>query len=229
MVRTDPLRWYAIAVHREWETVARLAARYSLAIPLHKRPQIPENKQINATALHLLHEYHWKCGDAIQDVLSRTRQIDSDDHAYRWVSWLGDDLDDSSPALWSSKGCACSNTWVYTTLSEPPTSTSGGAVHNWVLDFIDQAAKDLVTIPGADVGVVCMAGLNKLAKSATNCKLSRIGDNIVSDVSKFLKRFNKAIDSTISEVLFPLFCYMLWGTYAASPGTARIGIYSRFI
>jgi len=71
LINASPIEMYILAIQYGFKDLAKKAAKASLSVPLAQRPKIPALREISATALHNLYQYHLACSEAVRSYMDR--------------------------------------------------------------------------------------------------------------------------------------------------------------
>ncbi|KIY68503.1 hypothetical protein CYLTODRAFT_489708 [Cylindrobasidium torrendii FP15055 ss-10] len=164
LIKKEPLRLFALAVHNGWKELGEAAARCSLAFPLDQLMPIPELALITALDLAYLIEYHRECSRAM-GTLVETRSPHSWGISMRWLG-----AQEATKKLLFRQAAWCS--WCKCRLSyriHIGETHGQGDVHNWATAFVETAVAQLIRKPSPDTVLNDVLLGNTIVQSIQEC------------------------------------------------------------
>lgn len=157
----DPVRLYAIAIRYGITSLATVAAKETLRVPLEGRSDIPELDNISGTAVQRLQTYHFTCGNVAKSVAKD-------------FSWI------SAGYVWETQIFGCSCVFV---------NQNGRWWARWWMDTMSVIAEDLyrrprgTTITG-NTSLLSSDGACGRCKDRASNELRVFGQLFASEVEK---------------------------------------------
>ncbi|KAF9027391.1 hypothetical protein BDZ89DRAFT_807997 [Hymenopellis radicata] len=189
MMKTEPIKIFAIACRYRWADIARAAAKEILRIPLLEWENSAELHSITGMDYHFLQQYFLECSRASVDALS----------GFFFQPWSTDppgltiNAEDRS-SLDAALDCSCSSTDIalhYITGGAPFENFCG---HQWLCDFILQARARLRDSPGADITSDELMGVAVYAAGKA------CNESSAQEVGRIVRVINKGLQAVIEKV-----------------------------
>lgn len=194
LIKTDPLRVFAVAVHYGWKTLGTAAAKHTLAMPIDQLAPIPELAMISALDLAHLMEYHRECARATQSLAERR------DYALGLTMfWLNGRSAVNDLLFRQTAWCK----WCKGRLSYRIALGDGhgqGDVHSWATTFVEQAIVQLRRRPCPDAILDETLLGNTLIQSITDCNSDGWKSIAYTQIHAFARLLAEEVDRLISQV-----------------------------
>lgn len=203
LIKAEPLRVFALAVHYGWKVLGRAAAKHTLATPIDTLVPIPELAMISALDLAHLMEYHRECARATQTLAERR------DYALGMAMfWLNGRAAANELLFRQTAWCK----WCKGRLSYRIAFGDGhgqGDVHSWATTFVEQAMVQLRRRPCPDAILDETLLGNTIIQSITDCNSDGWKSIAYTQIHCFARLLAEEVDRLISQVCPPSCLYTL--------------------
>ncbi|KAF9032525.1 hypothetical protein BDZ89DRAFT_579756 [Hymenopellis radicata] len=184
MMKTEPIKIFAIACRCRWADIARAAAKEILRIPLPKWENSAELRVITGMDYHFLQQYFLECSRASVHALSGfLGSIDP-----------GITINAEDRSSLTMTCSTCSKTHICLHYITGGTPFDGFYGHKWLDDFILQARGCLRESPGADITSDELMGVAVHAAGRA-CK-----ESSAQEVRKIVRIINNGLQAVIEKV-----------------------------
>ncbi len=194
LIKAEPLRIFAIAVHFGWKTLGKAAAKHTLAIPLDQLEPIPELAMISALDLAHLMAYHRECARSTQNLAER-----KDYSLGVAMFWLRGHPSVNDLLFRQTAWCK----WCKGRLSYRIAMGDGhgqGDVHSWATTFVEQAVAQLRRRPCPDAILDETLLGNTIIHSLTDCNSDGWKAIAYMQIHAFARLLATEVDRLISQV-----------------------------